>query len=244
MKPEETTILLLHGFPFGPEMWSRQRATFAAKGCRVVAPDLRLETSPATMDDMAAEAVAALDAAGARQAVVVGFSMGGYVAFALLERYPERVAGLALVDTRAEADGEEGKAGRRKLAAEALERGPQAAVDAMLGKLLSPATRERRPDVAEEAKRIMLSTSGKAIAAAALGMAERPDRTAMLSGIRVPTLVVVGEDDAITPPALARGLADAIPGAALRVLPEAGHLAVMERPEAFDEALAAWLENI
>jgi len=243
-KPKETNILFLHGFPFSPEMWSPQRAALETQGYRVIAPDLRLETSPATMDAMADRAVAALDAAGAANAVVVGFSMGGYVAFSLLEKYPDRVAALVLADTRAEADSEEGKAGRRTLAANALEKGPQAAVDAMLGKLLSPKTRESRPDVAREAERIMLTAKPAAIAAAALGMAERKDRTSELPGIRVPTLVIVGEDDVITPPDVARKMADAIPGASQTVIPHAGHLSNLERPEPFNETLSAWLAKL
>ncbi|WP_309123189.1 alpha/beta fold hydrolase [Paenibacillus sp.] len=246
MTHNDIALLFLHGFPFSPEMWAPQREAFEAQGFRVVAPDLRLETSPATMDAMADKAIEALDAAAGRaaKAVVVGFSMGGYVAFSLLERYGDRVAGLALADTRAEADSEEGKAGRRALAANALEQGPQAAVDAMLHKLLSPKTADRRPDVQREAERIMLSAPPSAIAAAALGMAARPDRTASLGGIRVPTLVIVGEDDAITPPDVAGKMADAIPGAELRVVPEAGHLSNLERPELFNEALSAWLSKL
>jgi len=225
-------------------MWAPQRTALEAAGYRVVAPDLRLASSPATMDAMADAAVAALNDAGADRAVVVGFSMGGYVAFSLLERYPDRVAALALVDTRAEADSEEGKAGRKKLAANVLAEGARVAVDAMLGKLLSPATLERRPETARLAESIMLTAKPAAIAAAALGMAERPDRTAMLSGIRVPTLVVVGADDAITPPDVARKMASAIPGARLVVLEDAGHLSNLERPEPFNEALFAWLAQL
>ncbi len=225
-------------------MWAPQRAAFEAAGYRVVAPDLRLESSPATMDAMADRAVAALDEAGADRAVVVGFSMGGYVAFSLLERYPDRVAALALVDTRAEADSEEGKAGRRQLASNVLAEGARVAVDAMLGKLLSPATAERRPDTVRLAESIMLTAKPAAIAAAALGMAERPDRTALLAGIRVPTLVIVGADDAITPPDVARRMADAIPAAQLVVVDGAGHLSNLERPESFNEALSAWLTQL
>jgi pimeloyl-ACP methyl ester carboxylesterase len=225
-------------------MWAPQRAAFEAAGYRVVAPDLRLESSPATMHAMADAAVAALDEAGADRAVVVGFSMGGYVAFSLLERYPDRVAALALVDTRAEADSEEGKAGRKKLASNVLAEGARVVVDAMLGKLLSPATLERRPETARLAESIMLTAKPAAIAAAALGMAERPDRSAMLADIRVPTLVVVGADDAITPPDVARKMAEAIPGAQLVVLDDAGHLSNLERPEPFNEALSAWLSQL
>lgn len=238
-----TDLLFLHGFPFGPDLWSRQRAFLEARGYRTAAPDLRLEAAPATMEAMASAAVREMDAAGMRQAVVVGFSMGGYVALAMMEHHPERIAGLVLTDTRAGADSEEGKANRRKLANTVLENGPQSAVDALLGKLISPVTAERRPEVVREAERMMLSTAPAAIAAASLGMAERPDRTALLPGIRVPTLVVVGEDDKITPPKEARAMASAIPGASLHIIPRAGHLTMLESPDAFNGALYAWLSD-
>ena len=236
-------LLFLHGFPFNPELWNRQRAFFEARGYRTAAPDLRLETAPATMEAMAETAVREMDAAGMRRAVAVGFSMGGYVALAMAERFPERLAGLVLVDTRAGADSEEGRANRRKLAESVRAKGPQAAVDALLGKLLSPATAERKPDVVREAERMMLAATPAAIAAASLGMAERPDRTGLLPRIRVPALVIVGEDDAITPPQEARAMASAIPGASLHIIPQAGHLSMLENPDAFNGALFAWLDG-
>jgi 3-oxoadipate enol-lactonase len=247
---QRTALLFLHGFPLHPAMWDRQREAFEAE-YEVVTPDLRLEgerrgdelPQAVTMEHMADAAAAALDAAGAARAVVIGFSMGGYVAFTLLEKYPDRVAGLVLADTRAEADSEEGKAGRRKLAEAVLAKGSQAAADAMLGKLLSPKTAEARPDTVQAVERMILEASPQAIASAALGMALRADRTGGLGSIRVPTLVVVGEDDAITPPDVARKLADAIPAAALAIIPGGGHLANVEQPEAFNKALSSWLSG-
>lgn len=249
MPTNEQTVLLLHGFPLNPDMWSRQTNALEAAGYRVVAPDLRIDgeagedglPEPVTMEHMADAAVEALDAAGAARCVVVGFSMGGYVAFALLEKYPERVSGLVLTDTRAEGDSEEGKAGRRAMAANVMARGAQVAADAMVGKLLSPKTLAREPELAREVERMILDATPQAIASAALGMAQRPDRLAALPSIGVPTLVVVGEDDGITPPDVARGMAEAIPGAALVVVPEAGHLANMERPDVYNRELLAWL---
>jgi 3-oxoadipate enol-lactonase len=249
---ELTTVLLLHGFPLNPAMWNRQKAALETAGYQVVAPDLRIDgeagggdlPEPVAMEHMADLAIAALDAAEAERCVAVGFSMGGYVAFSLLEKYPDRVAGLVLADTRAEADSEEGKAGRKKLAANVMENGAQAAVDAMLGKLLSPKTQQGKPALVQEVERLMQDAPPQAIASAALGMALRANRTPMLGSIRVPTLVIVGEDDVITPPDVARKMAAAIPNAKLSVIPEAGHLANMEQPEAVNEALLAWLSSL
>lgn len=251
MTTNRPALLFLHGFPLSPEMWKAQKAVFEADGYTVVAPDLRLEGAmtesglpePVTMERMAEEALAALDRVGIDRFAAVGFSMGGYVAFALADQVPERLAGLVLVDTRAETDTEEGKAGRREMAAKVMEEGASAA-KAMVGKLLAPTTQERRPETAREVERIILDASRVAIASAALGMAMRPDRTAMLGAIRTPALVIVGEADAITPPDVARSMAAAIPGAELAVIPQAGHLANMEQPEAFHQALSEWLHRI
>lgn len=243
MNTSKINLLFLHGFPFGPSLWRRQRTALEARGYRTAAPDLRIESSPATMDMMADEAIAALDAAGMTQAMAIGFSMGGYVAFSLLARYPERVSGLVLVDTRAEADSEEGKAGRRRLADIVLKQGAGAAAESLIDKLLAPTTLRNRPEVAQEADKLMREASPAAVAAAALGMAEREDRTGMLPDIRVPTLVIVGEDDAITPVSVARGMAEAIPKAGLRVISGAGHLTMLEQPEEFESALVGWLDE-
>jgi 3-oxoadipate enol-lactonase len=170
-------------------------------------------------------------------------SMGGYVAFALQHRYPERVQGLVLVDTRAEADTEEGRAGRQSMAENVLQRGPVAAVEAMIGKLFSSRTIERQPELVHEVERMMMDASPAAIASAALGMALRPDRTPQLHKIQVPTLVIVGEDDAVTPPATARKMAETLPNATLQIIPEAGHMANMEQPETFHRILADWLAS-
>lgn len=245
------TLVFLHGFPLGPEMWKAQKEAFEAAGYRVVAPDLRIESTiaenglpePVTMEQMADAAAAAVEQAGGGSFIPIGFSMGGYVTFALAEKYPDRLAGIVLVDTRAEADSEEGRAGRRDMAVKVMEHGAKAAAEAMVGKLLSPGTLQNRPDIAAEVGRIILSASPAAIAASSLGMALRPDRTGMLRSIRVPALVIVGAEDAITPPDVAQNIAAAIPDAELEVIPGAGHLANMEQPEAFQAALSTWLSR-
>jgi 3-oxoadipate enol-lactonase len=252
MTTKRPVILLLHGFPLNPGMWSRQKAALEAAGYPVVAPDLRIGgeagegvlPEPVTMEHMADAAMKALDAAEAEHCIAVGFSMGGYVAFAMLDKYPDRVEALVLVDTRAEADTDEGKAGRHKLAANVMANGSQAAADAMLSKLFSPKTQQREPALVQEVEHLILDATSQGIASAALGMALRPDRTPMLGSIRVPTLVIVGEDDAITPPDVAQKLASAIPNATLTIIPEAGHLANMEQPEAVNQAMLSWLSNI
>ena len=168
--------------------------------------------------------------------------MGGYVALALVARYPERVRALMLIDTKAEADSPEAARGREELAGSVEAAGNSAAVvAAMLPKLFSETTRQRRPELIAQMREVMERTPARAVAGALRGMAARPDRTAELAQIAVPTLVLVGADDAITPPDEAQKMAEAIPDAQIVIIPDAGHLAPLENPEATNEAILHFL---
>src|SRR5262249_12798595 len=155
-----------------------------------------------------------------------GLSMGGYVALALLARHPGRFRGVMLFDTRATADTPEAARNREDLAQRVESSGDASLVaDPMLSKLFSPATRKTHPERVSAVQAVMLSTPVRALAGALRGMAVRPDRSGDLAKVLVPTLVLVGEDDVITPPEEARGLAAALPDSRLEVIPHAGHLA-------------------
>lgn len=175
-------------------------------------------------------------------AVVCGLSMGGYVALELVRRRPELVRGLILADTRAEADTDEGRENRMRVAQAVRRNGTEPVARAMIPDLLADQTREQRPEVEETVREMILGTRPETVIAALGGMACRHDSTGDLAGIETPTLVIVGEHDAITPPEGARTMADAIPGAKLVVVPRAGHLSGMENPAAFNEALGALLD--
>jgi len=196
------------------------------------------------MEDMAAAAVARLDAAGVTAAVVCGLSMGGYVALALYERFRDRVRGLVLADTRAAADDDAGRA-RRLETARAVESGGAPALAALAGslvpKLIAPRTSAVRTELVAWLQREIAAAPPAGIAAAQRGMAARPDRTPLLQRIAVPTLVLVGEEDEITPPAESLVLLNRIPGARLVTIAGAGHLSNLEQPEAFNGALREFL---
>lgn len=219
-------------------MWKDQVAALRGDS-EVLAPSLPGfgGTEPAgdvlTMDAMADFLAGELDRAGAEKALVCGLSMGGYAAFSLWRRHQSRVAGLLLADTRAEADDEAGKERRRALA------------EKMRAEGNSPLAEEPPPLLSEDAdpalwdrvKGIIRRQPGEAIAAASLGMAERPDSTPILPTIDVPTTIVVGSADAMTPPPMSEAMAAAIPNAELVVLEGAGHLSNLEDPEGFLSAL-------
>ena len=238
--------LMLHGFPFSSEMWGPVASRLAARGFRLLIPDLcgfgGSSGSPAVdLSTHVADLVAVLDAFKLLDPLPwIGFSMGGYVALDAWRRRPERIGALALVDTRAGADDAKAQAGRRATADRVEREGSAVVVDAMLPKLFAGATSE----MMRRAVRVqMLGASSPGVAAALRAMAARPDSVSMLPTIDVPTLVVTGVEDAITPTTDAQALAAGIPGAQLRLVEGAGHLSPIEQPDAVVEALADFLRR-
>lgn len=246
-----TPLVLLHGFPFNRSMWREQARAFG-ETCRVVAPDLRGQgettlgegASAATMEEMAADVAALLDALGVGRAVVCGLSMGGYVALAFCRAFPARVGALVLADTRAQADTDEARRTREETARRALEEGMAPIAEAMLPKLLSAETLERRPEVVGRVREMMLAAKPEGAAAALRGMALRRDQTDLLREIEAPTLIVVGREDALTPPAEAEAMRDRVGGSRLVVVEGAGHLSNVERPDEFNLALGDFLRGL
>ncbi len=232
-------VVLIHGYPLDGAMWSGVARVLSSR-FRVVKPDLpgRGETAAASegrMEDYA-DFVAAILGALPGPAGLAGFSMGGYAALALAERRLADLRALALVDTRASADDAPGRAGRDEAIATVRAAGVGPIAEAMLPKLLSPASLQDA-GLVERVKRIMLRQKPETVAADLAAMRDRADSRELLGSIGIPTLVLVGEADALTPPADSRAMADAIPGARLVVIPGAGHLAPMERPGAVAAAL-------
>lgn len=237
-------VLLIHAFPLDARMWDPQLAAFG-DGVPIVAPHLPGFGGTAsagevmTMASAAERCVAALDAAGLERAVVCGLSMGGYVAFELWRAARDRFAGLILANTRSGADTEEGAAGRRALAERLLAEGNGFLAESPPPLLSEQASGQLRLRVRE----LIASQPAAAIAAAALGMAERPDSTPDLATIDVPTLVVTSDGDTLIPASATSPMADQIPGAQLAVIDGAGHLSNLEAEGAFDELLAHHLER-
>lgn len=238
-----TPVVFLHAFPLNAAMWAEQ--VRAMHGRRTLAPHLPgfgdQDVADADLDAFARAALKDMDAAGLERAVVVGLSMGGYVAFRLHALAPERVAGLVLADTRAGADDEAGRKKRTDQAARARSEGIGWMPDAMVPALLGETTRRERPAVVDHVRQLIAQAHPEGVARALEAMRRRPDSTPALAGIGVPTLVVVGEEDTLTPPAESRIIAAGIPGARLVTLPGAGHLANLEAPEGFNQALLDFL---
>jgi len=239
-------LLLLHAFPLGLSMWDAQVEALSAAH-RVVRFDARgfggsaTGGGPLTMERIADDGAALLDHLGIDRAVVGGCSMGGYAAFAFVRRHPQRLAGLVLQDTRAAGDTAEAKANRATLAAKVLAEGAPAAVEAFLPKLVGETTHRERGALVASLRKQILAASPQGIANALHGLAARADSRETLPTIAVPTLVLVGTEDVLTPAAEATTMAAAIPRARLDVIPEAGHLANLENPAAVNAALLGFL---
>lgn len=234
--------LFVHGYPLDSSMWLDPLERLADVR-RCVAPDLRgfgrslpTTSSALTMERHADDLAALIRALGAEAADVVGLSMGGYVALALVERHPALVRTLALVDTKAAPDSEQARAGRDAAARRLLEHGRAALASGLHEALLAPGAsataRARLLSMAE-------GTRYETFVAALEGMKLRPDRGGVLAGLRIPVAVVVGEHDGLTPIEEARKMAALVPGARLTIVPGAGHLSPLEAPDAVSDALRA-----
>lgn len=244
-------VVLLHGFPLTAAMWSAQIDPLTAAGFRVVMPDLRGHgESPApdevaTMTRHAEDVIALLDRLGLERVILGGLSLGGYVALELYRRHPRRIAALVLLDTRAEADTPEGRRGRRETVDRIREDGIGVLESSMLPKLLTNRSREERGVLTERVRGMMRATTARAAIRTVEGLAERPDQRELLPTITVPTLVAVGAEDPITPPAVAEAMASAIPGAGPAVvIPDAAHLMPLEAAEAFNPFLLEFLRGV
>jgi 3-oxoadipate enol-lactonase len=227
-------LLLIHGFPLDATQWEPQETSLRDR-VTTVAPHLPGfgGTDPAgdvmTMSAAATRCIEALDGAGAERAVVCGLSMGGYVALELWRAHRDRVAGFVLANTRGTPDDEAGKERRRALAARLRGEGSEFLVHEP-GPLLSD---QADPESWERVRTIIAAQSPEALAAAALGMADRPDSTPDLPGIDVPTLVVTSTGDTLIPPDQTAPMADVIPGAGFESIEGAGHLSNLEAPGEF-----------
>ncbi len=240
-------VVLLHAFPLSRAMWRAQVETLSAS-YRVIVPDQRgfggtggFDVTP-SLDRMADDVAALLDALKITEPIVLGgLSMGGYVALAFARRHPTCLRGLILADTRSEADTPEARTNRDNLIRFTETHSARDVIEQMLPKLLGADTRQHRPEVADEVRRIASAQTPAGIIGALKAMRDRPDATPTLSAIAVPTLVIVGSEDTLTPPAAAEAMAGRISHSRLVHIPAAGHLANLEQPQAFNHALQSYL---
>jgi 3-oxoadipate enol-lactonase len=248
---EAGTLVFIHGFPLNPSMWDPQ-SSFAGRGWRLIVPELRgfgpgdsaAGDPPATsIDDYAGDVIDLLDALHIETAVICGLSMGGYIAFAMFRHAPTYFRAMVLADTKSQGDSPEAVAGRKSMQQLVREKGAAAVADALLPKLAGDTTRREHPAVVEALRKQITGNSAEAIAGALTALMTRPDSTPTLATIHCPVQILVGDEDAITPPAFSEQMQRDITGSQLAVIKGAGHMSNMEQPALFNGALAAFLDH-
>ncbi len=244
-------LLMLHGFPHDRTLWTQQRRSLSAR-VRCIAPDLRgfghsSTHGPYSMDQYADDVITLLNWLEIDAAVVCGLSMGGYVAMALWRRYPDRIRALILCDTKATADTEETRLKRDELIVVARREGARVIAERQLTGMVGQSTRERRPDVISFIREMMARQTVAGIVGALRALRDREDSRETLRTVTVPTLVLVGEEDALTPVSDARAMAALLPAAArvrMEIIAGAGHASCVERPAATTHAVADFLTTL
>ncbi|MEM8946272.1 MAG: alpha/beta hydrolase [Planctomycetota bacterium] len=251
---EGLPLVLIHGFPFDHTMWAPQIETLSSR-CQVIAPDLRgygaskMGTTDSSdgvdMATYAQDVAAWLDEFEVREPVILcGFSMGGYILWQFAKRHPERIRALILCDTRTVADSPEASAGRRKMAESIEDTGVEPVVEGLVPKLLATDTLANRPEIVQQVSEMIRQASPAAIASAQRGMAAREDVSAELDSFDWPALVVVGEEDAISPAEEMRGIAKSLPQGQFCEIAGAGHMTALENPVAVNDAMQRFIELV
>ena len=241
-------LILLHPFPAHHELWLPAAQALSSR-YRLILPDLRGHgdsssgDGPATMAKHANDIVRVCEEEEIGRAGFVGVSIGGYSMFEFWRRHRERVAVLALCNTRPQAETAESRAARLKTAADVLERGTSAFIESMIPKLFGKTTIVNRPDLIDAAKRMMRKMSPESVSLVQKGMADRVDSRPTLQTINVPTLIIGADEDVATPVADAEVMRQNIPRAELKVIARAGHYAIFEQPEAAGAALRQFLDS-
>lgn len=242
------TLALLHAFPLSSEMWAPQLDALS-ESCRLVTVDMRgfgrtPLLAPYSLEDLAGDLAGLMDRLGIERFVLGGLSMGGYVAFAFERLFGDRLLGLLLADTRAGADAPAARERRYQTIAQVEAHGTEQLARTMPETLLGATTRAQAPELARQVSDWIRAADPRAIAAAQRAMAERPDATEQLPSIRVPALVIVGEEDALSPPAEAAAMVARLPKARLVRIPGAGHLSNLEQPAAFNRAVQDYIREL
>lgn len=242
-------VLFIHAFPFNSRMWSGQMNAFRDR-FRIITYDVRgfgLSDSGEghwTIEEFVDDCVGVMDELKLSQAVIVGLSMGGYIALRLHERHRERVGGLVLCDTKSEADGNEAKLKRAAQVKELKLFPKERFIENFLSAAFHPETARRNPNVIAGAREIVSAAPASSIMGALIALAARTDTTPSLPSITVPTLILVGEKDELTPPSQSQSMKNHIPHSTLALIPESGHLSNLENPTFFNEALGTFLQSV
>ncbi len=244
---EGPAVIFIHGYPFRKEMWSKQTAPVANEGFTAIAVDLRghgeSQGVPETLSGMGDDIIELMDSLKIEKAVIGGMSMGGYITYDLMARYPERFLGAFLIATTARGDTPEKKETRNQLIKEIEVKGSQAVLDAYLSKLFGEKTYTQNPVIVLKVKEWTISAKKETLIGAMKAMRDREDRTAILSEIKFPTLFIAGKEDKLIPVERMEEESSLVQDSELHVIENAGHMVNMEEPKIVAETLIGWLKE-
>lgn len=243
-------FVLLHAFPLSNKMWQPQIEALKAENCRLILPDLRgfgeshSFSDINTMEDMATDIAELLDTLKIERAIVGGLSMGGYITFNFLQKFPEKIAALVFCDTNSGSDSEDAREARFDLIEKIETEGAQALIDVILPKLICENTKQNKKELVETLEEMFKKVNPQAAIAALRGMAERKDRTGLLEQISVPTLLIFGQEDKVTNLEMAQKMSNKILNSKLVTIENAGHYSNLEQPEVFNKALIDFIDTV
>ncbi len=242
-------VVLLHPFPCNHLFW-RPVVEQLSSRFRFIIPDLRglggssPGDGPATMEKHAEDVRRVCDDAGAGKPVFVGVSVGGYILFEFWRRFRERVGALVFSNTKAAADTDEARKARFEAVEQVRQRGPELYIDSQIPRFIGDTTRQNRPDIVGEARKIMMMSTANGIAAVQLGMAARPDSIPVLAEIDVPALFTGGTEDLVTPPVEIERMHQGVRDSRMRIMQRAGHYGPFENPEEYASILREFLGSV
>ncbi|HTP12398.1 MAG TPA: alpha/beta fold hydrolase [Bacteroidota bacterium] len=247
--PGATPIIFIHGFPFSHDMWEPQMRALPNQ-FRAIAYDLRghgqsdVGDGQYNIEFFVDDLVGLMDHLVVERATVCGLSIGGYIALRALERHPDRFHGLVLCDTKSSPDSDEGRIKRAASLRSVKMNGVSPFADEFVKTVFAPATFSAHPEIVEAIRSVIKGTSPLAVGGTLLALAARTDTTASLANIRVPTLILCGEQDLLTPPKESESMHAKIAGSTYRLIPSAAHLSNLENPAVFNDALIAFLKSL
>ena len=242
-------VVFLHGFPFSHEMWKPQ-LNVIGKTYRTIAYDLRghgdsyVGDGQFTIEGHVDDLIALLDYLKIQKTVIVGLSMGGYITLRAIERNPDRFIAAVLCDTRGEADANEAKLKRAAGAVSVKKNGSAAFAEGFVKAVFAEGSMKSKPAAVESIRNTISKTPPLSIAGTLIALAGRTDTTASLSNIKIPTLILVGEHDAITPPSASQAMKEKIAGSELHIVPGAAHMSNIENQDFFNEKLLSFLKRV
>jgi 3-oxoadipate enol-lactonase len=247
--PSHLPVVFIHGFPFSKEMWKPQVEALKEKYF-VVTFDVRghgqseVGDGQYTLEQFVDDLIELLDALQLQQVVLVGLSMGGYIALRAIERHPERIRALVLCDTKSEADTNENKIKRASQIKIIKAKGLKAFADGFLKAVFDEQTFSTNPDAIELIRNIINTNPSTGVCGTLIALAARTDTTESLSKIKVPTLILVGEHDALTPPSASQAMKENIPNSELHIIPNAAHMSNLENVSVFNQHLISFLSRV